>query len=99
MAKWKEYKPQELITRWRVDNEVYVDAEPVYMEIYDEEHGVMHAARLPKLGITAYGRTEEEAHAKLPRMLKSKLRAHYQAGHMEEYLDRMEVPWGEQVNE
>ncbi len=51
------------------------------------------AARIPELGLTAYGKTADEALTKVRRMFASTVYAHREAGTLERWLTSSGVRW------
>ena len=60
--------------------------------LYNEEEGV-HAARIRPLGITGYGRSEDEAAAKIKRMFAAMVNAHREHGSLEKWLNEPGIEW------
>ena len=52
-----------------------------------------HAARLVPLGLTAYGKTQDEALLKVKRMFQSAVGAHREQGTLEAWLNRSGLIW------
>ena len=53
----------------------------------------IHAARVPQLGLTAYGDSVDEALRKLKRMYASAVEAHRQCGTLTKWLDDSGLTW------
>lgn len=53
----------------------------------------MYAARILELGLTAYGKTQDEAQRKVVRMYASSVQAHRELGTLEEWLNRSGLNW------
>ncbi len=53
----------------------------------------MHAARILELGLTAYGKTADEAVRKVKRMCGASVRAHRAAGTLVDWLNRSGLEW------
>ena len=51
------------------------------------------AARVKELGLTAYGRTEDDAVSKLAGLLDKFIEAHNRSGRLPARLDKAGVPW------
>ena len=52
-----------------------------------------YVARIPLLGLTAYGKTQDEAMSKLKQMLRHAVEAHRESGTLEEWLRRSGLNW------
>lgn len=52
-----------------------------------------HAARILELGLTAYGKTYDEALKKVKRMLGGAVKAHRDVGTLEDWLNRSGLNW------
>lgn len=57
------------------------------------EDGLVFAARIRELGLTAYGDTRDEAEKKVQRMFASKVSAHRACDSLDEWLDRSGLSW------
>ncbi|MCX6020896.1 MAG: hypothetical protein NTZ05_04040, partial [Chloroflexi bacterium] len=60
--------------------------------LHNETTG-LYAAIFPKLGLAAYGRSEDEAFAKLKKVFDTAVRAHRQAGILASWLTESEANW------
>ena len=72
------------------EGKVVAVVSPEYL--YNEEEGV-HAARIRSLGITGYGRSEEEAAEKIKRMFTAMVNAHREYDSLEDWLNGSGVEW------
>lgn len=72
------------------EGKVVVNITPEYL--HNEEEGI-HAARIQPLGITAYGRSEEDAAEKIKRMFAAAVNAHRANGALEEWLNQSGLEW------
>ena len=59
---------------------------------YDEGMG-MSVARMPKLGITTYGKTDIAAERVAKELFAEKVQAHRETGHLRIWLDRTGLDW------
>ena len=72
------------------EGKVVVNIAPEYL--HNEEEGI-HAARIRPLGITAYGRSEEDAAEKIKRMFAAAVNAHRANGTLEAWLNQSGLEW------
>ena len=72
------------------DGKVVVVVSPEYL--YNDEEGI-YAAQMQDLGITGYGRTEEEAGEKIKRMFAAMVNAHRDLGSLDKWLGESGVEW------
>ena len=69
---------------------------PIYLSTEDES---LWIARLPSLGITAYGRSQKKAHDRLEAMFIESARARYDMGILEQWLNSSDFDWWWDCNE
>lgn len=72
------------------EGKVVVNIAPEYL--HNEEEGI-HAARIRPLGITAYGRSEEDTAEKIKRMFAAAVNAHRANGTLEAWLNQSGLEW------
>lgn len=75
----------------RPADKVAVEVRPQFLK--NQKMDNFYAARIKELGLTAYGSSRDEAHARLRRMLGEYIEAHRSRGTLKERLDRSGLKW------